>query len=125
MLDISQIMKDLASMVHEQGDTIGKTFCVCVPVCVLRVVYIVSPDSISKDNLCCHVFNLTCLINNVSLKMLPGKNKLCNLDLAATPWRFFDEERDALGLFKQQTVGENPFSHPDICKRLPTHPAGI
>lgn len=24
MLDVSQIMKDLASMVHEQGDAIGK-----------------------------------------------------------------------------------------------------
>lgn len=32
MLDVSQIMKDLASMVHEQGDTIGKTVCVCVSV---------------------------------------------------------------------------------------------
>lgn len=27
MLDVSQIMKDLASMVHEQGDTIGKCLC--------------------------------------------------------------------------------------------------
>lgn len=24
MLDVNQIMKDLASMVHEQGDTIGE-----------------------------------------------------------------------------------------------------
>jgi len=30
MLDVSQIMKDLACMVHEQGDAIGKILCVCV-----------------------------------------------------------------------------------------------
>lgn len=28
MLDVSQIMKDLASMIHEQGDAIGKILCV-------------------------------------------------------------------------------------------------
>lgn len=54
MLDVSQIMKDLASMVHEQGDAIGKILCAClVFVCVLNSFYIVVP--ISKDNLCGHV----------------------------------------------------------------------
>lgn len=30
MLDVNQIMKDLASMVHEQGDTIGEVLIMCV-----------------------------------------------------------------------------------------------
>lgn len=30
MLDVNQIMKDLASMVHEQGDTIGEILFMCV-----------------------------------------------------------------------------------------------
>lgn len=32
MLDVSQIMKDLASLVHEQGASVGKNahMCVCV-----------------------------------------------------------------------------------------------
>lgn len=62
MLDVSQIMKDLASMVHEQGDAIGKILCgcvwvwlVCVSACVLNIVYIVVPDSIGKDKICGHV----------------------------------------------------------------------
>ena len=53
MLDVSQIMKDLASMIHEQGDAIGKTLRVCVALCLFNIVYIAIP--ISKVNLCGHV----------------------------------------------------------------------
>ena len=54
MLDVSQIMKDLASMVHEQGDAIGKILfarCLCVLICINIVI----PDSISINNLSDHV----------------------------------------------------------------------
>lgn len=38
MLDVSQIMRDLGSMVHEQGEAIGKIFivgaCACVECCL-------------------------------------------------------------------------------------------
>lgn len=44
MLDVSQIMRDLASMVHEQGDAIGETSRVYVCVCVYACVYLGLPE---------------------------------------------------------------------------------
>lgn len=73
MLDVSQIMKDLASMVHEQGDAIGELLCVCECVCVLNI------DSSGQNKLL--LFFLTCT-------PLPR-------------FRFFDEEQNVLDLHKQ------------------------
>lgn len=49
MLDVSQIMKDLASMVHEQGETIGKTLFYCFfSLFFLKAGSFVLPDSVRK-----------------------------------------------------------------------------
>lgn len=34
-------------------------------------------------------------------------------------YEFSDENENAVGLYKQQPIEENPFKHPDICKWLP------
>lgn len=95
MLDVSQIMKDLASMVHEQGDTIGKK-CACLAlVFVLNIV----ENVVCIANMTWSCFNLMCLINNTCLKTSAGQNKLFNLCHALRLSKFVGKMQNLLGSY--------------------------
>lgn len=81
MLDVSQIMKDLASMVHEQGDAIGKFHLSCVCVFVHVCLHVFCMDLWFENNirtfLLCLVLSFRLELDRVSYLFVMIKVNVC------------------------------------------------